>query len=264
MGGDSDIESAARTSYQKGTRKISDTRGLIRSLVRDSHGGPMEFVEFTFHLKIPLCVAAQLVRHRTSSFNFSSYRYSEVPDETYFPSEERYLKQSKDNKQGSSDEPYFNDSDNKYGDFTYHQDQANEVQFAIYQTLIGGGCSREIARIHLPQSVYTECYWKMDLRNLLHFLKLRLDPHAQWEIREYARIVAGFVKHYVPITWEAFEDYQLYARTFTQDEIRLLQTDMTPEDINSELEGLGYKNRERQNFWEKLKPAKKIDYTLGD
>lgn len=261
MGNDLSIESAARTSYSKGTRKVSDCRGLIRRLIKDRHSSPTEMVEFVFHMKLPLFVVGQLVRHRTFSFNFSSYRYSEVPDEEYYAAHERYLKQSKDNKQGCSDELCMNEAEHM--DYSYNQADANETQFALYKTLIETGCSREVARIHLPQSIYTQCYCKADLRNLLHFLKLRLDPHAQWEIREYARLMAGFVKEVCPITWEAFEDYELYSKTFTQDEIRLLQSDYTQEQVEDELRNLGYKKKEIQDFWNKLKPQKRVDYTLN-
>jgi len=220
MGGDAAIVQAARVSYGKGTKKISEDRGLIRRLMRDKHTSPLEMVEFKFHVKLPIFVARQWIRHRTANVNEYSGRYSVMKNEFYVPAEEDIRLQSTDNKQGRSDD-------------VIHPDVAKVIQnsmkitateaFKEYNILIDADISREIARINLPLSTYTEWYWKIDLHNLLHFLRLRMDKHAQKEFRDYAEIIAMMVKKTCPIVWEAFEDYVLNAMTLSGPEVEALQ-----------------------------------------
>lgn len=221
-GGDQDIENAARISYGAETRKVSETKGLLRYLLRNKHTSPFEMVEFKFHQKMPIFVARQWVRHRTASLNEYSARYSVVKDEFYVPDTNVISVQAKDNKQGRGE--------------VLPQGLAEEVQdklrknfrdsHDLYQWLLddkdGAGIARELARLPLPVAAYTEWYWKCDLHNILHLLKLRTDPHAQYEIREHANAMANIVKDAVPITWEAFEDYDLNSMFITAPEKEVL------------------------------------------
>lgn len=240
MGTDKDIAEAARVSYASNKDKTtSDDRNLIRYLLRHRHTSPFEMVEFKFHCKMPIFVARQWIRHRTASVNEISGRYSRLPGEFYVPKEEHFTKQNPNNKQGGTDdiikihdcpnrddwceydliEPDFWDtwswgeSFSSYQSFLYEQ----------YERLLGTGVRKELARINLPLSLYTEWYWKIDLHNLLHFLKLRLDEHAQFEMREYANAIYSLIKKAVPITCEAFEDYIFGAITLTKPEQKCLE-----------------------------------------
>ena len=189
MGNDQSIEEMARVSYQAGTRKTSDTRGLLRYLMNHRHTSPFERVEFVFHVGLPIFVARQWIRHRTASVNEYSGRYSVMPMIFYTPDQERVTTQSTDNKQGSSEDQladydgYVNCCNNVRSDMNTHYHENLEQDMA-----------REIARLDLPLSMYTYWYIKFDLHNLFHFLSLRLDPHAQWEIQQYAHVIANIVK----------------------------------------------------------------------
>ena len=220
MGNDEAIEQAARVSYGSGTRQVNETTGLLRYLMRGEHTSPYEMVEFKFHAKMPIFVARQWVRHRTASINEQSARYSVVESEFYIPDPEVISVQSVDNKQGRGanvSTGYAEEIRVKLSD--YYSGAHN-----LYDLLLNGegedrpGIARELARIPLPVATYTEWYWKIDLHNLLHFLKLRMDPHAQWEMRQYANAMAEIVKNSVPICWKAFEDYQLKATKLTRPE----------------------------------------------
>ena len=249
MGTDVDIEQAARVSYDKGTRQVSDTRKLIRYLMEHAHTSPFEQVEFKFHIKIPLVVFSQLVRHRTASLNVRSYRYSEFNEEFFYPTQDRYKKQDSKNKQQSGDNPIF--TTEEFDSFNNKQISANQAQIKLYNELLDKGCAREIARIHLPQSAYTELFWKIDLRNLLHFLKLRLGKDAQAEITDYARAFAYYVQKICPIAWEAFEDFELYAVKFTQRELAAL----SPTNLE------GYNSKEKDKLLDKLRAPVKVDFS---
>ena len=190
MGSDDAIVQAARVSYGKGTRKVSQDRGLIRYLMRHRHTTPFEMVEFKFHAKMPIFVARQWVRHRTANINEYSLRYSEARDEFYIPDEKHILFQSKLNKQGRSGEV---PADLKKKVQDYFRD-ISDKSYTIYSELNDAGIARELARAILPVNIYTEWYWKNDLHNILHFLSLRMDPHAQYEIRIYAEAMAEIVK----------------------------------------------------------------------
>jgi thymidylate synthase (FAD) len=198
------IVQAARVSYGAGTRQVNEDRGLIRYLARHRHTTPFEMVEFKFHHVMPIFVARQWIRHRTANVNEYSARYSVVRDRFYHPSAENVRKQSATNRQGG-DEPMDPATAREF--LAYLEDI--ERGYAKYEQFLQKGVAREIARIALPASVYTEWYWKIDLHNLFHFLSLRMDEHAQQEIRDYANAMFELVRPVVPIAAEAFLDYNL-------------------------------------------------------
>ena len=204
MGDDQSIANSARISYSKGTKKVSNDSGLIRYLMRNWHTTPFEMVELQFYIKAPIFVFRQWHRHRTWSFNEVSGRYSELPDEFYIPEENKITTQSKYNKQGGTD----NIMEDPAGLQEQFIDEANE-DFSLYGSRLEKGMRKELARINLPLSTYSEMYAKVDLHNLFHFLRLRLDSHAQYEIRVYAEAIAELIKPIVPIAYKAFEDYRL-------------------------------------------------------
>ena len=214
MGSDASVERAARVSYGKGTRSKSKTRGLIRYLMRHRHTTPFEMVEFCFHVSMPIFVARQWVRHRTANLNEYSGRYSVMPDAFYVPEEARLRKQSQTNNQGSANEVVDGAADIQ----KIMEEQQNQ-SYNNYNNFLDKDVAREVARINLPLSNYTQWYWKIDLHNLLHFLSLRMDPHSQWEIRQYAIIMAEIVKDIVPLSIEAWEDYVLNAVRLTRGDI---------------------------------------------
>jgi len=203
MGDDAAIDQAARCSYGQGTRSSSDMRGLIRYLVRHHHTSPIEMVELKFHLKMPIFVMRQHVRHRTASLNEYSGRYSEMTDEMYMPEPWRFQSQSTNNKQASGESL----DESIAGNCATGFNASYGTTYANYQTALDIGLSRELSRIQLPVANYTELYWKIDLKNFLHYCFLRDDPHAQYEIRVYAQLMYNMVKPFVPLTCEAFEDY---------------------------------------------------------
>lgn len=219
MGNDNSICQAARVSYQAGTKSVNDDRGLIRYLMRHRHNTPFEMVEFKFWVKCPIFVARQWMRHRTASVNEVSARYSILPEEFFLPDHLRF--QSKINKQGGEEE--------MEGDelLRLKQKASCDLAFHTYSELLNKGCSRELARSHLPVSTFTEFFWKIDLHNLLHFLHLRLDDHAQKEIRELAKLTYDLIKPVVPMACEAFEDYVLGAVTLTRLEVEAIREGKT-------------------------------------
>lgn len=213
------IVQAARVSYGEGTRQVNEDRGLIRYLARHRHSTPFEMVEFKFHHVMPIFIARQWIRHRTANVNEYSARYSVVKDRFYRPSIGNVRKQSTSNRQGG-EEPIDTLTAQEYLD---HLDLV-ESQYGEYQQLMEKGVSRELARIALPVSVYTEWYWKCDLHNIFHFLSLRMDAHAQQEIRDYANAMFALIKDVVPIAAEAFLDYRLQAVHLTRLEVEALRT----------------------------------------
>lgn len=245
MGDDSAIVQAARVSYGKGTKSVSEDEGLIRYLMRHQHTTPFEMVEFKFHCRMPIFVARQWIRHRTANVNEMSARYSEMPDWFYEPAAEHCTTQSAQNKQGGTGEP-IEDAFQIAQSFVKTQAEAYE-QYEVY---LKKEMRRELARINLPVSLYTEWYWKIDLHNLFHFLKLRLDKHAQYEIRVFAEAMAGLVKEKVPVAWRAFEDYQLSGMHLTRLEVNVLKSMLVGEKLPLE-EAIPNK-RERTEFLEKL------------
>lgn len=204
MGSDQSIEQAARVSYGGGTRKTSETKGLLRYLKRHLHTTPTEMVELKFHVCCPIFVMRQWIRHRMSSTNEYSGRYSLMPMVFYTPESNRFQKQSQTNKQGSSDEVVSNADD-----YITRLQNLREQTESLYHDMTENEVAREIARIDLPLSTYTQFYWKIDLHNLMHFLKLRVDSHAQLEIQEYGKVMAGMFKRVAPLTYEAWLDYDV-------------------------------------------------------
>jgi thymidylate synthase (FAD) len=213
------IVQSARVSYGQGTKQVSEDRGLVRYLMRHRHSTPFEMVELKFHVVMPIFVARQWIRHRTANVNEYSARYSIVPDRFYRPSVEDIRQQSATNRQGG-DAPVDVGTAEQ---FLQLLDRAEE-NYAEYLKLTEQGLAREIARAALPVSVYTEWYWKCDLHNLFHFLSLRMDPHAQVEIQDYARAMYRLLKPIAPVACEAFEDYRLDAMHLTGLEIEALRT----------------------------------------
>lgn len=211
MGDDRRIVDAARVSYQKGTKATSDDRGLIRYLLRNRHTTPFEKVRFEFHVKLPIFIARQWMRHRMGSFNEISARYSEAEDCFYTPRQMR--KQSKSNRQGSSGETIDVDIEGTYSS-----------AYEEYTALLEQGVAREQARTVLPVGIYTEFYWTVDLWNLMHFLSLRLDGHAQQEIQDYGRAILSLVREHCDLGYslEAFQDYILDAPNLTKYELDVL------------------------------------------
>jgi thymidylate synthase (FAD) len=238
MGNDASIAQSARVSYGEGTKKVNEDRNLIRYLIRHKHTSPLEMVEFRFHVKMPIFVARQWVRHRTANINEYSGRYSVMSDEFYTPDLGRIQPQSKTNNQGSSgslsdNEANFAQSimrDNSSNCLDSYRLLLNEysvskIESDVYFTGENEerqGVSRELSRIVLPVSNYTEMYWKLDLHNLFHFLNLRLDSHAQWEIQAYGEAIYNLIKPIVPISCEAFEDYIRNQNNFSKIENNLL------------------------------------------
>ena len=235
MGSDAAIVQAARVSYGAGTKSVSNDRALIRYLMRHKHTTPFEMVEFKFHIKAPIYVARQWLRHRTASVNEMSARYSIVDTGFFLPEELR--KQATSRGQGG-EEPYGPGSDA----LLRKQKASCDLAFHTYDELIKKGVSRELARAHLPQNTFTEFYWKIDLHNLLHFLQLRIDDHAQKEIRDLAKQVYDLIKPIVPVTCEAFEDFRLGSVTLSRLEVEAIKNG------KCEVPGQG----ENQEFHEKL------------
>ena len=220
MGTDEDIERAARVSYGYGTRKQSATRGLLRYLRRHKHTTPSEMVELKFHCCMPMFIARQWIRHRTASVNEYSGRYSLIPMLFYSPEAEQLQTQSKRNNQGRSGQAV--------GSALYDEAQRRWAGIRrdstdAYSWLTGNEVARELARIDLPLSTYTQWYWKIDLHNLLHFLTLRVDSHAQWEIQEYGRVMAGMLKRVAPLSYEAWIDYDVCGTHVSRAELSALR-----------------------------------------
>lgn len=228
MGSDQSIVQAARVSYGGGTKSVREDRGLIRYLLRHEHTTPFEMVVLKFHIKAPLFVARQWMRHRTSSVNEESGRYSIMREEFYEPQWEDVGFQSKDNKQGRSQEPVPPEVVERFLGFLK---QDRDTAYAHYEQFLHDNVAREIARMVLPVSVYTQFYWQINLHNLFHFLRLRLDPHAQKEIRDLAQQVAICAEAVAPAAWEAFEEYKLYGKSFSRTELALLHSLLKGESL---------------------------------
>jgi len=216
MGDDAAIVQAARVSYGRGTRQVSSDRGLINYLMRMRHTSPFEMCEIKLHVKLPIFVARQWIRHRTASVNEYSARYSVLDDEFYLPAPEHLATQSTTNRQGRAEV-----LDGPAAAAALEALKSNAAEaYARYVALLNegdgqtpepgrAGLARELARAVLPLNTYTQWYWKVDLHNLLHFLALRADPHAQYEIRAYAEVLLDVVRRWVPLTCDAFVDYRL-------------------------------------------------------
>lgn len=227
LGSDQRIVQSARVSYGEGTKTYRQDKGLINYLLRNDHTSPFEQVVFTFHVKMPIFVARQWVRHRTARMNEISGRYSVMKDECYIPDKDHIALQSEDNKQGRMSEPVSEEVAKEVQDILQKQ---NEAAFENYHKLLDMGIAREIARVDLPLSLYTEFYWQIDLHNLFHFLALRLDGHAQYEIRAYGEVMLEIVKAVCPIAAEAFENHKLKGRSFSGKEVEAIKAMLRGEE----------------------------------
>ena len=247
MGSDQRIVQAARVSYGDGTKTVREDKGLIDYLMRHAHTSPFEQVNFTFHAKMPIFVARQVVRHRTAKLNEISGRFSILKDEFYEPDVSRMVKQSKDNKQGSSQE-LLEDAESFLQSF---KDEQFEM-YDNYEEYIQGGMAKEMARINLPLSIYTEWYWTIDLHNLFHFLKLRMDSHAQYEVRVYADAKYNLIKDIVPFACESFEQHVINGKKFSKDELDIMKELIQHEDIKRLADQRNWKESKVNEFLKKI------------
>lgn len=231
MGNDQAIVQAARVSYGKGTKTVNQDSALIHYLMRHSHTTPFEMCEIKFHVKMPIFVARQWIRHRTANINEYSARYSVVEDEFYVPEMEQVGYQSTTNSQGRSHEV----DPEMARDFQETLIRNNDSLYGTYSRFIDAGLAREVGRIMLPLNAYTEMYWKIDLHNLFHFLKLRSHSRAQHEIRKYAEAIEEIVKLWVPIAYEAFLEYVKHSATFSRKAVAYIK-DHLKEELSSDKE----------------------------
>jgi thymidylate synthase (FAD) len=255
MGDDEAVVQSARVSYGRGTKKISQDRGLIRYLMRHWHTTPFEMCEIKFHVKLPIFVARQWIRHRTANVNEYSARYSILDKEFYIPAPANLASQSDSNRQGRGDvlegaeahqvlELLKNDSEKSYEHYMQMlnlNDNTDEVLDPNKK-----GLTRELARMNLPVNYYTQWYWKIDLNNLMHFLMLRADPHAQYEIRVYAEAMIDVLKKWVPFTFEAFMDYRVNSANLSAQMLDIVKRMIAGEKVNQENSGL------TQREWDEL------------
>lgn len=247
LGGDSRVVEAARVSYGAGTKTVREDKGLINYLMRNLHTSPFEQCTLVFHIKLPLFVFAQMVRHRTAKLNSMSARYSVMADEFYAPDAANVRGQSDANKQVGEGE--VDGAEAIVAVF----DEVCAREYATYEDLLTRGVSREQARMVLPQNVYTQIYWKCDLHNLFHFLRLRLDWHAQQEIRAYAEAMAQAAQAVAPLCYEAFEEHQLYAQRFSRSEMAAIRKMLVAApDYRQEMACEGMAERQAAEFKAKL------------
>jgi thymidylate synthase (FAD) len=219
MGSDASIVQAARVSYGKGTKKLREDEGLIRYLVRHHHTSPLEMCEIKLHIRVPMDCWRQWIRHRTASVNEDSTRYSLAIDAAQETKPDEWRLQAVSNRQGS--EGFLEIEKGKI--FSAREQELQQLARAVYNERIEAGLAREQARKDLPLSTYTEAYWKTDLHNLLHFLALRMEKHAQLEIRSYAHTIGNeIVSKWCPMVWEAFKDYQLGALELSKQEVDII------------------------------------------
>jgi thymidylate synthase (FAD) len=269
MGSDDAVEQAARVSYGYGTRHTSQTRGLIRYLRRHRHTTPSEMVELKFHCAMPMFVARQWIRHRTASVNEYSGRYSLMPLLFYTPSADAFALQSASNRQGRDPAGA---PPELYREAVARWERARGAAAEDYGWLVAEDVARELARIDLPLSTYTQWYWKIDLHNLLHFLGLRAEAHAQWEIQAFARVVAGIVKRVAPLTYEAWIDYEFAGAHLSRTELAVLRRLLRVEgaavrgvegvaDLPA-MKEVGLSTREAEELLEKLAEAPAPDFEL--
>ena len=254
MGDDAAVPAAARLSYQKGTRKVSTDKGLIDYLMRHRHTSPFEMCEIKLHIRLPIFVARQWIRHRMANVNEMSGRYSELPREFYIPEPEHIAEQSASNKQGRGQPLSAGDQER----FRARMTDAGHAAFDLYDEMLEANVARELSRVVLPLSTYTEMFWKIDLHNLLHFLALRMDSHAQYEIRAYADVIGDIVSRWVPDVWDAFTRYRRNAVVLSapaMDAVRAVLAkgaEDAPAALEAELEARGLSKREIREVMEKL------------
>ncbi len=237
MGDDSAICQAARVSYGKGTKAVSNDEGLIRYLMRHWHSTPFEMCEIKLHVKLPVFVARQWIRHRTANVNEYSARYSILDREFYIPAPENIAAQSVINNQGRG---AVLEGEDAARVLEILKGDANRA-YDNYETMIdedGLGLARELARMNLPANIYTQWYWKVDLHNLFHFLRLRADSHAQYEIRVYAEEICKMVADWVPFAYRAFEDYRMGGETLSETALDCVRRMVRGEEVTQENSGM--------------------------
>lgn len=235
MGSDSAIVQAARVSYGKGTKQISQDESLIKYLMRHHHTTPFEMCEIKFHVKLPIFVARQWIRHRTANVNEYSARYSILDNEFYIPKPEQIAKQSDNNKQGSGEAFDLYTSKEIIDSLT----NDSNLVYSHYDKFIEQELAREIARTNLTLNYYTQFYWKIDLHNLLHFLKLRADKHAQYEIRVYAEVMLDIIKKWVPLAYNAFVEYCLESACISRTGLEIIRKLIKGENVTREESNIG-------------------------
>jgi thymidylate synthase (FAD) len=269
MGDDGAIVQAARVSYGRGTRRVSEDAGLIRYLMRHRHSTPFEMCEIKYHVKLPIFVARQWIRHRTANVNEYSARYSVLDREFYIPAPEHLAAQSVSNRQGRGEalgaeeaarvlDMLRADAARCYDDYAW---MLNEDEPGRPADPDRAGLSRELARMNLTLNTYTQWYWKIDLHNLLHFLTLRADSHAQYEIRAYAEAVLETVRAWVPLAFAAFVDYRLNGATFSGPMLAVLRRVLTGEAV--EQAGSGLSKREWAELQGALRPERPAHPPIG-
>ena len=246
MGDDGAICQAARVSYGQGTKSVQNDEGLIRYLMRHWHSTPFEMCEIKLHVKLPVFVARQWIRHRTANVNEYSGRYSILDREFYIPEPEYLAAQSEINNQGRGDVLQGKEALRVLDILKADSARCYDNYEAMISQDGQQGMARELARINLPVNIYTQWYWKVDLHNLFHFLRLRADPHAQYEIRIYAEAICKIVADWVPFAWRAFEDYRLGAVNLSAQMVICLRRMLAGENVTEENSGLTA--REWQEF----------------
>ena len=238
MGDDSAIVQAARVSYGAGTKHVQNDEGLIRYLMRHWHSTPFEMCEVKLHVKLPVFVARQWIRHRTANVNEYSARYSVLDREFYIPAPEQLAAQSVVNNQGRGEVLTGEEAARVLDLLKSDANRAYDHYEAMLSQEGQQGLARELARMNLPANIYTQWYWKVDLHNLFHFLRLRADPHAQYEIRVYAEAIAACVRDWVPLAFAAFEDYRMGGVTLSGKAIAVLKRRLAGEAVGQEDSGM--------------------------
>ena len=238
MGDDSSICQAARVSYGKGTKSVQNDEGLIRYLMRHWHSTPFEMCEIKLHVKLPVFVARQWIRHRTANVNEYSARYSILDREFYIPSPDHINAQSSINNQGSGDVLRGDEARRVLEILKADSDRSYDNYEAMISDDGQDGLARELARMNLPANIYTQWYWKVDLHNLFHFLRLRADSHAQYEIRVYAEEICKIVSDWVPAAYAAFEDYRLAGVNLSGKALECIKRIVSGENVTQETSGM--------------------------
>ncbi|MCU0801768.1 MAG: FAD-dependent thymidylate synthase [Rhodobacteraceae bacterium] len=238
MGDDSAIVQAARVSYGAGTKHVQNDEGLIRYLMRHWHSTPFEMCEIKLHVKLPVFVARQWIRHRTANVNEYSARYSILDREFYIPAPEHLAAQSTVNNQGRGEVLQGEEAARVLDMLKRDANTAYDHYEAMLSQDGQQGLARELARMNLPANIYTQWYWKVDLHNLFHFLRLRADPHAQYEIRVYAEAIAACVRDWVPLAYAAFEDYRMGGVTLSSKAIDCVKRMLKGEVVTQETSGM--------------------------
>ncbi|MFN3644577.1 MAG: FAD-dependent thymidylate synthase [Gemmobacter sp.] len=246
MGDDAAIVQAARVSYGRGTKAVQNDAGLIRYLMRHWHSTPFEMCEIKLHVKLPVFVARQWIRHRTANVNEYSARYSILDREFYIPAPEHLAAQSAVNNQGRGAALEGEEAARVLDWLREDAARAYDHYEAMLGTEGQQGLARELARMNLPMNIYTQWYWKTDLHNLFHFLRLRADAHAQYEIRVYAEAICAIVRDWVPLAWAAFEDYRLGGATLSAAGVSVLKRRLAGEAVTQD--GSGMSAREWREF----------------